>query len=164
MADHIGALALGVLTLVACNLPNEPNLNNPSDERLLGHQRLAASPGARSPAACVCAATASPSRTKTKSFTGRRLGRDGMRLTGSEPRFVTELLGPSSIDPSDFLGGALWPYATCGSPTSACTGSPARPRPARRPGQARDRGVRPDDQGPDHTPGPRNARHHRRSD
>ena len=42
---------------------------------------------------------------------GETIGRDGYRLTGSEPRFVTELLG-SGIDPSDFLGSALWPYAT----------------------------------------------------
>jgi hypothetical protein len=41
---------------------------------------------------------------------GEAIGRDGYRLTGSEPRTVTELLG-SHIDPSDFLGAALWPYA-----------------------------------------------------
>jgi hypothetical protein len=41
---------------------------------------------------------------------GETIGRDGYRLTGSEPRFVTELLGPA-INSSDFLGGALWPFA-----------------------------------------------------
>jgi len=63
---------------------------------------------------------------------GETMGRDGMRLTGSEPRFVTELLGPSSIDPSDFLGGrAVAVRDRAARHTSAChVNSPAKRRPA----------------------------------
>jgi len=101
------ALALGVLTLVACNLPNEPNLNNPSANDFsvitdLPHLQALVTGVVRGDRV----------QNENEIIYGETMGRDGMRLTGSEPRFVTELLGPSSIDPSDFLGGALWPYAT----------------------------------------------------
>src|SRR6267143_1718508 len=101
------ALALGVLTLVACNLPNEPNLNNPSANDFsvitdLPHLQALVTGVVRGDRV----------QNENEIIYGETMGRDGMRLTGSEPRFVTELLGPSSIDPSDFLGGALWPYGT----------------------------------------------------
>ena len=101
------ALALGVLTLVACNLPNEPNLNNPSANDFsvitdLPHLQALVTGVVRGDRV----------QNENEIIYGETMGRDAMRLTGSEPRFVTELLGPSSIDPSDFLGGALWPFAT----------------------------------------------------
>ena len=101
------ALALGVLTLVACNLPNEPNLNNPSANDFsvitdLPHLQALVTGVVRGDRV----------QNENEVIYGETMGRDGMRLTGSEPRFVTELLGPSSIDASDFLGGALWPFAT----------------------------------------------------
>lgn len=101
------ALALGVLTLVACSLPNEPNLNNPSANDFsvitdLPHLQALVTGVIRGDRV----------QNENEIIYGETMGRDGMRLTGSEPRFVTELLGPSSIDPSDFLGNSLWPYAT----------------------------------------------------
>jgi len=101
------ALTLGVLMLGACNLPNDPNLNNPSANDYsvitdLPHLQALVTGVVRGDRV----------QNENEIIYGETMGRDGMRLTGSEPRFVTELLGPSSIDPSDFLGGALWPYAT----------------------------------------------------
>jgi len=101
------ALALGALMFVACNLPNDPNLNNPSASDYsvitdLPHLQALVTGVFRGDRA----------QNENEIIYGETMGRDAMRLTGSEPRFVTELLGPSSIDASDFLGGALWPYAT----------------------------------------------------
>ncbi|HYL56849.1 MAG TPA: hypothetical protein VEU73_14855 [Gemmatimonadales bacterium] len=101
------ALALGALVLGACNLPDEANLNNPSANDYsvitdLPHLQALVTGVVRGDRV----------QNENEIIYGETMGRDGMRLTGSEPRFVTELLGPSSIDPSDFLGGALWPYAT----------------------------------------------------
>lgn len=101
------ALALGALVLGACNLPDEANLNNPSANDFsvitdLPHLQALVTGVVRG----------DRTQNENEIIYGETMGRDGMRLTGSEPRFVTELLGPSSIDPSDFLGNALWPYAT----------------------------------------------------
>ena len=101
------ALALGALMFVACNLPNDPNLNNPSASDYsvitdLPHLQALVTGVVRGDRV----------QNENEIIYGETMGRDAMRLTGSEPRFVTELLGPSSIDASDFLGGALWPYAT----------------------------------------------------
>ena len=101
------ALALGALILGACNLPDEANLNNPSANDFSVITDLPHLQG-------LVTGVMRGDRVQNENeiIYGETMGRDGMRLTGSEPRFVTELLGPSSIDPSDFLGGALWPYAT----------------------------------------------------
>jgi starch-binding outer membrane protein, SusD/RagB family len=101
------ALALGALVFGACNLPDEANLNNPSANDFsvitdLPHLQALITGVVRGDRV----------QNENEIIYGETMGRDGMRLTGSEPRFVTELLGPSSIDPSDFLGGALWPFAT----------------------------------------------------
>jgi len=101
------ALALGALAFSACSLPNDLNLNNPSQNDFstiadLPHLQALVSGVVRGDRA----------QNENEIIYGETIGRDGMRLTGSEPRFVTELLGPSTIDPSDFLGGALWPFAT----------------------------------------------------
>ena len=95
------ALALGALAFSACSLPNDLNLNNPSQNDFstiadLPHLQALVSGVVRGDRA----------QNENEIIYGETIGRDGMRLTGSEPRFVTELLGPSTIDPSDFLGGA----------------------------------------------------------
>jgi starch-binding outer membrane protein, SusD/RagB family len=101
------ALALGALVLGACNLPDEANLNNPSanDFSVITDQP-------HLQALVTGVLRGDRVQNENEIIYGETIGRDGMRLTGSEPRFVTELLGPSSIDPSDFLGAALWPFAT----------------------------------------------------
>ncbi len=100
-------LVLGGLALGGCSLPNDPNLNNPSANDFsvitdLSHLQALVTGVVRGDRV----------QNENEIIYGETMGRDGMRLTGSEPRFVTELLGPSSIDASDFLGGALWPFAT----------------------------------------------------
>jgi hypothetical protein len=101
------ALALGGLAVGACNLISEPNLNNPS---LDDFSTITDVPHLQALVTGVL--RGDRVQNENEIIYGETIGRDGMRLTGSEPRFVTELLGPSSIDPSDFLGGALWPYGT----------------------------------------------------
>ncbi len=100
------ALALAALVVGACDLPNDPNLNNPS---VTDFSTIADLPHLQALVTGVL--RGDRVQNENEIIYGETLGRDAMRLTGSEPRFVTELLGPSSIDPSDFLGGALWPYA-----------------------------------------------------
>jgi len=101
------ALALGGMAVGSCNLPNEPNLNNPSVDDF---STIADLPHLQALVTGVL--RGDRVQNENEIIYGETVGRDGLRLTGSEPRFVTELLGPSTVDPSDFLGGALWPYAT----------------------------------------------------
>lgn len=99
--------ALALLPIAACNLPNDPNLNNPSVNDFSTITNL--------PAVQVLVTGALRGdrvQNENEIIYGETIGRDGMRLTGSEPRFVTELLAPGTIDKSDFLGGALWSYPT----------------------------------------------------
>src|SRR5690348_15228577 len=101
------ALALGALVFGACNLPDEANLNNPSANDFsvitdLPHLQALVTGVLRGDRV----------QNEDEIIYGETIGRDGMRLTGSEPRFVTELLGPCSIVPSDVLGGALGLYDT----------------------------------------------------
>ncbi len=114
MLPHVGglmritylALALGAMAVGACDLPSEPNLNNPSIDDFstisdLPHLQALVTGVLRGDRV----------QNENEIIYGSTIGRNALRLTGSEPRFVTELLGPSTIDPSDFLGGALWPFA-----------------------------------------------------
>lgn len=99
------ALALGVLTVGACKDATRPDLNNPSvtdfstitDKSQVQDLAIGLLRGDRGQAT-------------NEIVFGETIGRDMYRITGSEPRWVTEMLG-SSIDPSDFLGAASWPYA-----------------------------------------------------
>ncbi len=100
------ALAFGGLVLVACTEPTRPNLNNPSVTDFSTITTLA-----QVQALAVGVLRGDRPQNENEILYGETIGRDAFRITASEPRFVTELLGPS-IDPSDFLGGALWPYAT----------------------------------------------------
>jgi starch-binding outer membrane protein, SusD/RagB family len=99
-------LALGTLAVGACNLPNDPNQNGPSVSDYTSITSL-------TQLQTLVSGILRGDRVQNENeiLYGETIGRDGMRITGSEPRFVSELLGPR-IDPSDFLGGALWPYAT----------------------------------------------------
>ena len=100
------ALALGAMAVGACDLPSEPNLNNPS---IGDFSTISDLPHLQALVTGVL--RGDRVQNENEIIYGSTIGRNAMRLTGSEPRFVTELLGPSTIDPSDFLGGALWPFA-----------------------------------------------------
>ncbi|HTE47756.1 MAG TPA: hypothetical protein VK636_21110, partial [Gemmatimonadaceae bacterium] len=99
------AVLLGVLGLGACKDATRPDLNNPGVSDFSTITDL-------SQVQALATGALDGDRTQIGNWVlfGETIGRDGYRLTGSEPRFVTELLGPS-IDNSDFLGAALWPYA-----------------------------------------------------
>jgi hypothetical protein len=99
------AALLGVLTLGACKDATRPDLNNPSVSDFSTITSLA-----QVQALATGALDGDRTEIVNEVLYGETIGRDGYRLTGSEPRYVTELNGPA-IDPSDFLGGALWPYA-----------------------------------------------------
>ena len=109
------AVALAALAFEACDLPNEPNLNNPNLEEFA----VITSP-AQLQALATGVLRADRIQNEQEIEEGETIGRDGMRITPSEPRFISNLLGGtasapgpalgSGIDPSNFLGGRLWPY------------------------------------------------------
>jgi hypothetical protein len=109
------ALALAALAVSACSLPNEPNLNNPN----VGDFLVITSPAQlQAVATGVLRGDRVPNEQEIEE--GETIGRDAERITPSEPRFISNLLGGtasapgpalgSGIDPSNFLGGRLWPY------------------------------------------------------
>jgi starch-binding outer membrane protein, SusD/RagB family len=100
------AVLLGALALGACKDSTRPDLNNPS----VGDFSTITD---RSQVQALATGVLFGDRGQigNQILYGETMGRDGYRLTGSEPRFVTELLGPA-INSSDFLGGALWPYGS----------------------------------------------------
>jgi starch-binding outer membrane protein, SusD/RagB family len=100
------AVLLGALALGACKDATRPDLNNPS----VGDFSTITD---RSQVQALATGVLFGDRGQigNQILYGETMGRDGYRLTGSEPRFVTELLGPA-INSSDFLGGALWPYGS----------------------------------------------------
>jgi hypothetical protein len=102
--SHLAVL-LGVLALGACKDATRPDLNNPGVNDFSTINDLS-----QVQALVIGAINGDRDQIGNWVLYGETIGRDGYRLTGSEPRFVTELLG-SSINSSDFLGGALWPYA-----------------------------------------------------
>jgi hypothetical protein len=95
----------GVLALGACKDATRPDLNNPSVTDFSTIKDVS-----QVKALMIGVLNADRGQVGNWIQYGEAIGRDGYRLTGSEPRTVTELLG-SHIDPSDFLGAALWPYA-----------------------------------------------------
>lgn len=99
-------LLLATLAVGACNLPNDPNQNGPS---VSDYSTITSQAQLQTLVSGIL--RGDRVQNENEILYGETIGRDGMRITGSEPRFVSELLGPR-IDPSDFLGGALWPYAT----------------------------------------------------
>lgn len=99
------AAVLGVLVVGACKDATRPDLNNPSVTDFSTITNLS-----QVQALVIGVLNGDRAQIGNEILYGETIGRDGYRLTGSEPRFVTELNG-GAIDPSDFLGGALWPYA-----------------------------------------------------
>jgi hypothetical protein len=104
MRLRLMALALGALSVAACSDTNRPDLNNPS---VSDFSKITT----RSQVSAIAVGVISADRTRNEFAiqAGEIIGRDAYQLTTSEPRWVTQLLGPS-IDPSGFIGTALWPY------------------------------------------------------
>lgn len=100
------AAVLGVLAVSACKDATRPDLNNPSVTDFSTITDLS-----QVQALAIGVLNGDRAQIGNEILYGETIGRDGYRLTGSEPRTVTELLG-QAIDPSDFLGAALWPYAS----------------------------------------------------
>lgn len=100
---HI-ALVLGAFAVAACNDVNRPDLNNAS---VSSFSKITS----RSQVGALAVGVLSRDRAnnETEITINEIIGRDAYILTTSEPRFVTQLLG-TSVDPSGFLGTALWPY------------------------------------------------------
>ena len=100
------AMLAGALALGACKDATRPDLNNPSVTDFSTITNLS-----QVQALTIGVLNGDRGQIGNEILYGETIGRDGYRLTGSEPRFVTELNG-EAIDPSDFLGAALWPYAS----------------------------------------------------
>lgn len=96
---------LGVVALGACKDSTRPDLNNPSVTDFSTISNLS-----QVQALTIGVLNSDRAQIGNEVLYGETIGRDGYRLTGSEPRFVTELNG-AAINSSDFLGSALWPYA-----------------------------------------------------
>jgi hypothetical protein len=104
MRTRIIAFALGVVFIAACEDPSRPDLNNPSVSDystitsvsqvsalatgLLGYDRAAHT---------------------SEILRAEIMGRDAYNLPVSEPRWVSDLLGPN-IDPGGFNGTSNWPF------------------------------------------------------
>jgi hypothetical protein len=100
------AAVFAVLAVGACKDATRPDLNNPSVTDFSTITDLS-----QVQALVIGVLNGDRAQIGNEILYGETIGRDGYRLTGSEPRTVTELLG-QAIDPSDFLGAALWPYAS----------------------------------------------------
>ncbi|MBX6330952.1 MAG: hypothetical protein IRY91_03795 [Gemmatimonadaceae bacterium] len=99
-------LAAGVLAIGACKDPNRPNLNNP------GVDDFSKITDVSQIQSLTTGVLASDRGQHTAEITRSEIvGRDAYIITGSEPRWNTELLG-ETIDASDFLGASVFPYAT----------------------------------------------------
>lgn len=109
MHTRLLALALGVGLIAGCTDVNAPNLNSPSqsDYTTITDRGQVQN--------LVTGLIAGDRGQIGGELTfGEILGRDAYEMTSAEPRFITELLGPADpgIDPSGFIGRAIWPYGT----------------------------------------------------
>ena len=98
------ALALGVLAVDGCDLPDEPNLNGPL---VTNCETITTVVGAQN--CSLGLLRGDRVHAENEIIEGESIGRDGFVITASEGRWETELLG-LSIDPSGFLGIRAWPY------------------------------------------------------
>ena len=98
------AVALGVLAVGACNLPNDPNLNGPS---VTDYSTITTLAQVQNLALGVL--RGDRAHAENEIIEGEVIGRDAFVLTPSETRWESELLG-LSIDPSGFLGIRVFPY------------------------------------------------------
>ncbi|HEU4642440.1 MAG TPA: hypothetical protein VFS44_08295 [Gemmatimonadaceae bacterium] len=102
------ALALGVLAVGACKDATMPDQNNPSVNDF-----STITDRSQVQALATGVIRGDRGQNETEIVFGETIGRDLYRITGSEPRWITELLG-EKVQNSDFLGTAMWgaPYST----------------------------------------------------
>jgi hypothetical protein len=100
------ALSSALLIGAACDQPTVPYYNNPSESDFAPITSLS-----QVQALATGILAGDRGSIGTEIMYAETVGRDIYRLDNAEPRYITELLGPS-IDPSDFLGGSVWPYST----------------------------------------------------
>lgn len=106
MRIRLLALALGVMFLGACNDATRPDLNDPSAS---DYSNITSLGQIQTLAAGILVYDRGAIGTEV--LRNEIIGRDAYNLPVSEPRWVTELLGPQ-IDPGGFNGTATWPYAS----------------------------------------------------
>jgi starch-binding outer membrane protein, SusD/RagB family len=102
--------AAGLAMVAACSEPTVPNLNNPTEEEL-------ATITDRGQIQSLATGLLDSDRQTQFNyvFFPEMIGRDILRLDGSDPRYIQGLLGaPNEVSPSGFLGSGVWagPYAT----------------------------------------------------
>jgi hypothetical protein len=107
MHTRTAALVLGLLALGACSDPTDPSLNDPGQSEF-----TTVTDPAQVQNFVIGALTGDRATVDNEIMYGEIIGRDLYNTTGAEPRFTTSLLGPRDpgIDPSGFLGTAVWPY------------------------------------------------------
>jgi len=104
MRIRLLAVALGAMSVAACKDAAAPDLNNPSVSDYSNITDVS------QVQALVIGVLGNDRATiGGEILRGEIIGRDAYNLPAAEPRFVTELLGPS-IDPGGFNGTAQWPY------------------------------------------------------
>src|SRR5690242_8067540 len=102
--------AAALTTAAGCSEPTVPNLNNPTQDQL-------ATITDRSQIQALASGILDSDRQTQFNyvFFPEMIGRDILRLDGSDPRYITGLFGaPGDVSPSGFLGSGVWagPYAT----------------------------------------------------
>jgi hypothetical protein len=123
---RVALLSTALLLGAACDQPTVPYYNNPSESDFTSITSLS-----QVQAMATGILAGDRGSIGTQIMYSETIARDIYRLDNAEPRYITELLGPS-IDPSNFLGGAVWPYSTihladvaikgaAGAPTSVLT-------------------------------------------
>ncbi len=99
-------LLCAVAALGACKDPNRPDLNNPGQ----GDFSSITDKG-QVQEIVIGLLSRDRANTDDEILDGETIGRDVFNTTASDPRFISELLGPpDALDPSGFLGAAIWPY------------------------------------------------------
>jgi hypothetical protein len=104
MRTRLIVFALGLTFIGACQDPSRPDLNNPSVSDYSNITDL-------SQVSVLATGMVGYDRGTIGGEIQRAeiIGRDAYNLPVSEPRWVSQLLGPS-IDPGGFNGTATWPY------------------------------------------------------
>jgi hypothetical protein len=104
MRTRLIAFALGIVFIAACEDPSRPDLNNPSVSDYSNITSV-------SQVAALATGMLGFDRASHTSEILRAeiIGRDAYNLPVSEPRWVSDLLGPN-IDPGGFNGTSNWPY------------------------------------------------------
>lgn len=99
-------LAMVLVTGAACEQPTVPDYNNPSESQFVSISALS-----QVQALATGLLDGDRANIGSEIMYTETMGRDIYRLDNAEPRYIIELLG-TSVDPSDFLGGSVWPYST----------------------------------------------------